>query len=148
MVDGFPSRNISSVKSIHAMMLSRIIYADITWLAVEKIVKTLLFTLVLVVNTATEGYWGLSTTDLSITRYVKLRVVHAPDMPRTFSPPPTSKGTDSKRSRHASRQVRRARAVMDVGIASQRWRGKRSRHYRHMRNPKFYVSGKRCMGKG
>ena len=30
-----------------------------------------------------------------LTRYVKLRVAHAPDMPGTFSPPPTSKETDS-----------------------------------------------------
>ena len=28
-----------------------------------------------------------------------------------------------------------------------RWRGKRSRHSRRMRNPQFYVSGKRPMGK-
>ena len=32
---------------------------------------------------------------------------------------------------------------MHVGIASPRWRGKRSRHSRHMHNPQFYVSGKR-----
>ena len=39
--------------------------------------------------------------------------------------------------------VRHARAVMHVGIASQRWRGKCSRHSRRMRNPKF--SHKRAM---
>ena len=38
-----------------------------------------------------------------------------------------------------------ARAVMHVGIANPRWRGKRSRHSWCMRNPKFYVSGKRPM---
>ena len=32
---------------------------------------------------------------------------------------------------------------MHVGIANLRWRGKRSRHSRCMRNPQFYVSGKR-----
>ena len=32
---------------------------------------------------------------------------------------------------------------MHVGIANPRWRGKRSRHSRRMRNPQFYVSGKR-----
>ena len=32
---------------------------------------------------------------------------------------------------------------MHVGIAKPRWRGKRSRHSRRMRNPQFYVSGKR-----
>ena len=31
----------------------------------------------------------------------------------------------------------------DVEIANPRWRGKHSRHARRMRNPKFYVSGKR-----
>ena len=34
---------------------------------------------------------------------------------------------------------------MHVGIANPRWRGKRSRHSRRMRNPQFYVSGKRPM---
>ena len=75
-----------------------------------------------------------------LTRYVKLRVAHAPGMPGT-----TSKVTVSKRSRHASRHVRHARAVMHVGIANPRWRGKRTRHSRRMRNPQFYVSGKRSM---
>ena len=58
-------------------------------------------------------------------------------------PPPTSKETAIKRSRHASRHVRYARAVMHVGLAIPRWRRKRSRHSRRMRNPQFYVSGKR-----
>ena len=78
-----------------------------------------------------------------LTRYVKLRVVHAPGMPGTFSPPPTSKETASKRSRHASRHVRVARAVMHVGIANPRWRGKCSRYSWRMHNPQFCVSGKR-----
>ena len=34
---------------------------------------------------------------------------------------------------------------MHVGIAKPLWRGKRSRHYRRMRNPQFCVSGKRPM---
>ena len=77
------------------------------------------------------------------TRYMKLRVAHAPGKPGIFSPPPTSKETTSQRSRHASRHVRRARTVVHVGIANPRWRGKRSRHSRRMRNPQFYASGKR-----
>ena len=80
-----------------------------------------------------------------LARYVKLRVAHAPGMSRTFFTLPTSKETASKRSRHASRHVRDARAVMHVGIANPRWRGKRSRHSRRMHNPQFYVSGKRPM---
>ena len=41
--------------------------------------------------------------------------------------------------------MRHARAVMHVGIANPRWRGKRPRHSRRMHNPQFYVSGKRPM---
>ena len=48
-----------------------------------------------------------------LARYVKLRVVHAPG---TFSP-----ATAGQRSRHASRHVRHARALMHVGIASQQF---------------------------
>ena len=54
-----------------------------------------------------------------------------------FPPPPISKETVSWRSRHASRHVRDARAVMHVGIACLWWRGKRSRHSRRMRTRKF-----------
>ena len=42
--------------------------------------------------------------------------------------------------------MRDARAVMHVGIANPRWRGKRSRHTWRMRNPQVSVSGKRPMG--
>ena len=37
-------------------------------------------------------------------------------------------------------------AVMHVGIANPRWRGKRSRHSRRMRRPQFYLSGKGPIG--
>ena len=80
-----------------------------------------------------------------LARYVKLRVAHASGMPGTFSLPPASKETACQRSRHASRHVRHARAVMHVGIAKPQWRGKRSRHSRRMRNSQFYVSVKRPM---
>ena len=73
----------------------------------------------------------------------KLRVAHAPGMPRTFPSPPTSKETASYRFRHASRHVRHTLAMMHVGIATPRWRGKHSRRYRRICNPQFYVSGKR-----
>ena len=75
-----------------------------------------------------------------LTRYAKSRVAHAPGMPGAFSPPPTPRETANKQPRHASRHVRDACAVMHVGIATRRWREKRSRR---MRNPQFYVSGKR-----
>ena len=41
--------------------------------------------------------------------------------------------------------MRHASAVMYVAIANSRWRGKRSRLSRRMRNPQFFVSGKRHM---
>ena len=71
---------------------------------------------------------------------------HAPGMPGTFSPLRTSKETARYWSRHASRHVRQACAVMHVGITNPRWRGTRSRHSQHMRNPKFFESGKRPIG--
>ena len=74
-----------------------------------------------------------------LTRYVKLRVAHGPGMLGTFFPSPTSKETSSKRPRHPSRHVRHTRVVMHVGIANPRWRGKRTRHSRRVRNPQFYV---------
>ena len=46
---------------------------------------------------------------------------------------------------YASRHMRHARAVMHVGIANPRWRGKRSRHSLRMCNPLLYISGKRPM---
>ena len=45
-----------------------------------------------------------------------MRIAHAPGMPGTFSPPPTSKETANWLSRYASRHVRYARAVMHVGM--------------------------------
>ena len=65
-----------------------------------------------------------------------------------FSPPPISKQTASKRPRHASRHVRDARAVMHVGIAYLRWRGKRSRHSRRMRTRNVaYLARGPCINK-
>ena len=49
-----------------------------------------------------------------LTRYVNLRVVHAPGMPGTFLPPPTSNKTASYRSRHALRHVRESRTCRDA----------------------------------
>ena len=81
-----------------------------------------------------------------LARYVKLCVAHAPGMPGTFSPPPTSKEPSSWRSRHASWHVRHARAVMHVGIANLRsWR-KHSQYSRRFRNPQCYAAGKRPIG--
>ena len=74
----------------------------------------------------------------ALTRYVKLRVAHAPGMSGMFSPPPTSKESTCQLFRHASRHVRHARAVMHVGISNPLWRGKRSLYSRCMPNPQCY----------
>ena len=68
-----------------------------------------------------------------LARYAKLWVRMRRECRERFPPPSISKETDSLRSRHASRHVRDARAVMHVGIDYPRWRGKRSRHSRRMR---------------
>ena len=75
------------------------------------------------------GFHWCSPEHWPLARCGKLKVVHAPGMPGTFSSPPTSKET--------------ARVVMHVRIANPRWQGNRSRQSRRMRNPQFYVSVKR-----
>ena len=75
-----------------------------------------------------------------LTRYVKLRVAHAPGMPGAFFPT-----TSGQLSRHAYRHVHDS--VMPLcmsgslisGFLWSRWREKRSRH---SRNPQSHVSGK------
>ena len=94
---------------------------------------------------------GLVKTPLKLVhwplaRYVKLRVAHAPGMPGTFSPPLRISDSDM----HYGTCVTHVSWCMTGSLTSvsffSRWRGKRSRHSRRMRNPQFYVSGKRPMG--
>ena len=81
-----------------------------------------------------------------LARYVKLWVAHAPGMLGTFSPPPRVSDPD----RHHGTCVTHAPWCVPGSLISgflwSRWRGKRSRHSRHMRNPQFCVSSKRPMG--
>ena len=80
-----------------------------------------------------------------LARYVKLRVVHAPTMPGTFSPPRrvSDPGMDHGTCvTHVPGYMPRS---LTSGFLWSRWRGKRSQHSRRMRNPYFYVSGKRPM---
>ena len=64
-------------------------------------------------------------------------------MPGTFSPPPRVSDPDM----HHGTCVTHVPWYMPGSLTSdflwRRWRGKRSRHYRHTRNPQFCVSGKR-----
>ena len=88
-----------------------------------------------VVHTSYTG-WYYKAAHGPLTRYVKLQVAHAPGMPGTFSPAADFKGY-RKLAIPACITARDARAVMHVGIAYLRWRGKRSRHSRRMRTRNF-----------
>ena len=78
----------------------------------------------------------------SLTRYVILRVAHAPGMPGAFSPPPRVSDPDM----HHGTCVTHMPGCMPGSLTSRflwsRWRWERSRHSRRMRNPHFCVSGK------
>ena len=78
-----------------------------------------------------------------LARYVKLRVAHAPGMPGTFSPPPRVSDPDM----HHGTRVTHVPWCMPGSLTSiilwSRWQGRRSRHSWRMRNPQFYVTGKR-----
>ena len=82
-----------------------------------------------------------------LTRYVKLRVAHAPGMPGTFSPPPRVSVPDM----HHGTCVRHVpwciAGSVNRGFLLSWWWGKRSRHSWRMRNLQFYVSGKRPIRK-
>ena len=81
-----------------------------------------------------------------LARYVKLQIAHAPRIPGTFSPPPRVSDPDM----HHGTCVTHVLWCMPGSLTSGfRWKsvgGKRSRHSRRMRNPQFYVSGKRPTG--
>ena len=80
-----------------------------------------------------------------LARYVKVRAAHAPGIPGTFSPPPLVSDPDM----HHGTCVTHVPWCMPGSLTSSflwsRWRGKRSRHSRRMRNRQFDVSGKRPM---
>ena len=80
-----------------------------------------------------------------LARYVKLRVAHAPGMPGTFSPPPLGSDPDMHHDTCATHVSWCMPGSLTSVFLWSRWRGKRSRHSRRMRNRQFYVSGKRPM---
>ena len=69
----------------------------------------------------------------SLARYVKLRVVHAPGMPGTFSPPPRVSYPDMRHGTCVMHVPRCMSGLLTSGFIWSRWRGKRSRHSRRMR---------------
>ena len=78
-------------------------------------------------------------------RYVKFRVAHGPGMPGTFSPPPRISDPDMHHGTCVTDEPWCMSGSLTSGFLWSRWRGKCSRHSRCMRNPQFYVSGKRPM---
>ena len=80
-----------------------------------------------------------------LTRYVKLRVTHAPGMPGTFSPQPRSSDPDMHPGTCVTHVPWCMSGSLTRGLLWSRWRGKCSRHSRRMHNTQFYVSGKRPM---
>ena len=81
---------------------------------------------------------------VTIPRYVKLRVSHAPGMPGTFPLPPQV----SDPGMHDGTCVTHVPWCMQGSLSGTflcRWWGIRSLHSRLMRNPQFYISGKRPM---
>ena len=77
-----------------------------------------------------------------LTRYVNLRVAHAPGMPGTFSPPPWISDPDMHRSTCVTHVPWCIPGSLTSAFLWSRWRGNRFRHSRRMRNPQFYASGK------
>ena len=78
-----------------------------------------------------------------LTRHTKLRVVHAPGMPGTFSPPPRVSDPVMHQGTCVTHVPWCMPGSLTNGFLWSRWRGKRSRHSRRMRNPQCYVSGMR-----
>ena len=90
-------------------------------------------------------WWIHHTTSLrygSLSRYAKLRVVHAPG---TFSSPPRVSDPDMQHGTWLTHVPWCMPGSLTSSFLWSRWRGQRSRHSRRMHNPKFFVSGKRPM---
>ena len=77
-----------------------------------------------------------------LVRYVKLRVVPAPEMPTVFSPPLWVIDPDMHNGTCDALSWCMPGSLTS-GFRWSRWRGKHSRHSRCMCNPQFYVSAKR-----
>ena len=80
-----------------------------------------------------------------LARYNKLRVAHVPGMPGTFSSPPRVSDPDMNHGTCVMHVPWCIPGSLTSGFLLGRWRVKRSRYSRRMRNPQFYLSGKRPM---
>ena len=78
-----------------------------------------------------------------LARYVKLRDAHVPGMLGAFFPPPWVSDPDMHHGTCVTHVPWCRPGSLNSDFLLSRWRGKRSRYYRHMRNPHLYVSDKR-----
>ena len=76
-----------------------------------------------------------------LTRCVKLRVVRAPGMPGTFSPPPRISDPDMHHGTCATHVPWCTWGSLIKGFLWSRWRGKRYRHFLRMRDFTYLVRG-------
>ena len=81
-----------------------------------------------------------------LARYVKFWAAHAPWMPGTVSPPPRFCDPDMHHGTRVTHVPWCLPGSLTSGLFWSWWRAKRSRHSRRIRNPKFYVTGKRPIG--
>ena len=70
----------------------------------------------------------------ALARYVKLRVAHAPGMPGTFPPQPRFSNPDMHHGTRVTHVPWCMSGSLTSGFLWSRWRRKRSRHSRRMRN--------------
>ena len=89
--------------------------------------------------------WGspCPSSNGPLTRCVKLRVAHAQGMLGTFSLPPRVKNRDMHHGTCVTHVLWCMPGSLTSGSLWGRWRGKRSRHSRRMRDPHFFLSDKR-----
>ena len=87
--------------------------------------------------------WWLQFRNGPLVRYVKVRVAHYPGMPGTFSPPPRVSDPDMHHGTCVTHVPWCMPGSLTSGFLWSRWQGKRSRYSRRMRNPQYYISGKR-----
>ena len=82
---------------------------------------------------------------MCLVRYLKLKVAHAPGMPRTFSQPKRVSDPDMHHGTCVTDLPWCMPGSLNSGFLWSRWRGKRFRHSRPMRYSQFNVSVKRPM---
>ena len=91
-----------------------------------------------------KAIWSVQLDSLNgpLIRYVKLRAAHAQRMPGTFPSPPQVSDPDMHRGMCVTHVPWCMPGSLSSGFLWSRWRGTRLRHFRRMRNPQCYVSGK------